>query len=88
MKVSDMVTGRVEYSMRRLTNWAYKTNCSETFKAILQDGKSRPEAVVVKIIHRASEDGDNNGKVVKRAVKAWFHEFRIHRSLQHVSQLY
>ncbi|KUI64127.1 Serine/threonine-protein kinase tousled-like 2 [Cytospora mali] len=79
VKVTDRVTGHVEYSIRRLASWAFKRTSREAFTAILDDGTSKPEVVVVKII--ATPYGDNASTI--NAAKAWLQEFKMHRSLEH-----
>lgn len=88
VKVIDIVTGDIEYSVRRLTNWAHQTRCSEAFKAIIDDGKSDPEAVVVKVIAKPCMDNSSDSEVTMQAAKAWLREFHMHRRLQHVSNCY
>ncbi|KAK7740692.1 hypothetical protein SLS53_005160 [Cytospora paraplurivora] len=79
VQVTDRVTGHIEYSIRRLTNWAHQKSCSEAFKAIINDETSKPEVVIVKILAKPSVDKRN----VISAAREWSQEFGIHRSLQH-----
>ncbi|KAJ0123555.1 Serine/threonine-protein kinase tousled-like 2 [Diaporthe amygdali] len=73
--VVDKVTGSTEYSLERLDGWAHKTRSSHTFKALLHNHSSAPQAVVVKIILSSSSSTS--------AARAWQREYRAHRNLQH-----
>ncbi|ROW04962.1 hypothetical protein VPNG_07052 [Cytospora leucostoma] len=79
VKVSNTLD-TTEYSIRRLTNWARKVSNTEVFTASLDDGKSNPEAVLVKIIR--VRDGED-GKAIIWAADAWWNEFDTHRRLHH-----
>ncbi|KUI63308.1 hypothetical protein VM1G_11045 [Cytospora mali] len=84
LKVAGAFPLQVEYSICRVTAWACKKMASQLYPAILDDGISKPEVVIVKVIKRATSENND----IKDAANAWSRELRAHRSIQHASQPY
>lgn len=87
--VMDAVTGLPEYSLRRLSSWSHRSSVGEAFEAVLDDGKSKPQAVLAKSLgYRLPLKSDKEEYIpAKRAAHAWLQEFTAHWRLQHVSAI-
>ncbi|KUI74579.1 Calcium-dependent protein kinase 2 [Cytospora mali] len=83
--VTDAVTGQPEYSLRRLTNWSHKNSQGEAFKAILDDGRSKPQAVLAKRMgyNPPTQSNQEEYRRARYAARAWLQEFTAHWRLQH-----
>ncbi|KAK7731108.1 hypothetical protein SLS53_008826 [Cytospora paraplurivora] len=85
MQVTDAVTGLPEYSLRRSSDWFYKRPYGEIFKAILDDGRSNPKAVLVKrvVFRTTSRSREEAAKASEVAAEIFKQEMVAHRRLQH-----
>lgn len=87
MQVKDVVTGLPEYSLRRSSDWFYKRPQGEIFKAVLDDGISKPKAVLVKrvVFRTTSRSREEAARASEEAADMFKREMIAHRRLQHVS---
>ncbi|KUI71127.1 Mitogen-activated protein kinase kinase kinase 1 [Cytospora mali] len=74
----DSISGKVEYSIKRLGDWAIQKRQGVIFKAVWRNKASESKLVVVKI-HKPFGKQDP----IKHAIDRWKAEVRIHRGLQH-----